>query len=131
MILLFVHVLHVHLLFTGLDDVLSRLEQVEQRPSRALPRLGDTTVTSGDESDAGEPRRRLRSKKTYKMKRAWGTSDVGRFFVTGSTDVATKPSQGRVGAYSRSPRDCEALPGQQRLSARSTFAIGDSRLGSA
>ena len=65
---------------------------MEQRPSRALPRLGDTTDTSGDESDAGEPRRRLRSKKSYKMKRAWGTSDVGRFFVTGPTDVATKPS---------------------------------------
>ena len=26
------------------------------------------------------------------MKRAWGTSDVGRFFVTRPTDVATKPS---------------------------------------
>ena len=92
MILLFVHIVHAYLLFTELDDVLSRLEQVEQRPSRALPRLGDTTDTSGDESDAGEPRRKLRSKKTYKMKRAWGTSDVGRFFVTGLTDVATKPS---------------------------------------
>ena len=80
------------LLFTGLDDVLSRLEQVEQEPLRAVPRLGDTTDTSGDESDASEPRRRLRSKKTYKMNRAWGTSDVGRFFVTGPTDVATKPS---------------------------------------
>ena len=66
---------------------------MEQRPSRVLPRLGDTIDTSGDESDAGEPRRRLRSKKTYKMKKAWGTSDVGRFFVTGPIDVATKPSQ--------------------------------------
>ena len=93
MILLFVHILHADLLFTGLDDVLSRLAQVEQRPARVLPRFGDTTDTSGDESDAGEPRRRLRSKKTYKMKRAWGTSDVGQFFVTGPTDVATKPSQ--------------------------------------
>ena len=65
---------------------------MEQRPSRALPRLGDTTDTSGDESDAGEPRRRLRSKKTYKMKQAWGASDVGRLFVTAPTDVATKPS---------------------------------------
>ena len=65
---------------------------MEQRPVRALPRLGDTTDTSGDESDAGEPRRRLRSKKTYKMKRTWGMSDVGRFFVTGPTDVAAKPS---------------------------------------
>ena len=80
------------MLFTGLDDVLSRLEQMEQGPVRAIPRLGDTTDTSGDEIDAGEPRRRLRSKKTYKMKRAWGTSDVGQFFVTGPTDVAAQPS---------------------------------------
>ena len=65
---------------------------MEQRPSHVLPRLGDTTDTSGDESDAGEPRRRLRSRKSYKMKRAWGTSDVGQFFVTRPTDVATKPS---------------------------------------
>ena len=92
MILLFVHIVNADFLFTGLNDVLSRLEQVEQRPSRVLPRLGDTTDTSGDESDAGEPRWRLRCKKTYKMKRAWGTSDVGRFFVTRLTDVATKPS---------------------------------------
>ena len=81
------------MLFTGLDDALSRLEQVEQRPFCALPRLGDTTDKSGDESNIGEPRRRLRSKKTYKMNEAWGTSDVGRFFVTGPTDVATKSSQ--------------------------------------
>ena len=138
MILLFVHIVHAYLSFTGLDDVLSRLEQVEQRPSRALPRLGDTTDTNGDQSDAGEPRRRLRSKKTYKMKRAWGTSDVGRFFVTGPTDVATKPShfycrmsQGRVCADSWSPRDFTALPRQQTLSARPTVAVGNARLGSA
>ena len=94
MIFFFVHIVYADLLFTRLNEVLSRLEQVEQRPSRALllPRLGDTTATSVDESAAGGPRRRLRSKKTYKMKRAWGTSDVGRFFVTGPTDVATKPS---------------------------------------
>ena len=92
MIVLSCQIFHADMLFTGLYDVLSRLEKVEQRPSRALRRLGDTTDTSGDESDVGEPRRRLRSKKTYKMKRAWGTSDVGRFFVTGPTDVATKPS---------------------------------------
>ena len=91
-ILLFVHMLHADLLCTGLDDVLSQLEQVKHMQSRVLPRLGDTSDTSGDESNAGEPRRRLRSKKSYKMKRAWGTSDVGRLFVTGPTDVATKPS---------------------------------------
>ena len=79
--------------FTGLDDVLSRLDEVEQRPSRALRRLGDTSDTSGDESNIVEPRRQLRSNKTYKMKNAWRTSDVGQFFVTGPRDVATKPSQ--------------------------------------
>ena len=80
------------MLFTGLDDVLSRLEQVEQRPSRVIPRLGDTTDTSGDKSDAGEPRRRVRTKKTYRMKKAWGVGDVGRFFLTGPTHAATNPS---------------------------------------
>ena len=89
----FAKILHADLLFTGLDDVLRRLEQVEQKLSRALPRLGDTTSTSGDESDIGEPRRRLCSKKTYKMRRAWRTIDVGRFFLTGPTDIATKPSR--------------------------------------
>ena len=84
--------LHARLLSTGLGEVLSRLEPVEQMPSRALPRLGDTSNTSGDESDIGEPRRRLHSKITYKMKKAWVTSDVGQFFVAGPTDVATKPS---------------------------------------
>ena len=79
--------MHAHLPFTGLDDVLSRLEQVEQRPSRALPRLGDTSDTSGNESDIGEPQRRLRSKKTYKRKKTWVVSDVGQFFVTEPTDV--------------------------------------------
>ena len=27
------------------------------------------------------------------MKKPWGTSDVGQFFVTGPKDVATKPSR--------------------------------------
>ena len=53
---------YAHLFFTGLDDVLSPLEQIEQRPSRAVPRLGDTSDTSGDEGEIGEPRRRMRSK---------------------------------------------------------------------
>ena len=85
-------IFHAHLLFTGLDDVLCRLEQLEQRPSRAVPRLGDTSETSGDEINMGEPRRQLRSKRTYKMKKVWVASDVGQFLVTGPTDITTKPS---------------------------------------
>ena len=40
----------------------------------------------------GEPRRRLRSKKTYKMNKASRASDVGPFVVTVPTGDATKPS---------------------------------------
>ena len=85
-------ILHAYLLFTGLGDDLSRLEQVEQRLSRAVPPLGDTSDTSGDEGDIGEPRRRLRSQKTYKMKKTCWASDVEQFFVTKLTGVETKPS---------------------------------------
>ena len=138
MILLFVHIVHADLLFTRLDDVLSCRQLVERRPSRVLPRLGGTTDTSGDESDAGESRRRLRSKKTYKMKKSWGTSDVGRFFVTAPTDVAKKPSHFFAEFVVRTclcrlivTTRFAALLGQQTLSARSTFAVGDSRLRSA
>ena len=83
---------HAQLLFTRLDDVLGWMEQVQQRQSRAVTQLGDISDTSGDESDLGEPRRRLRSKRTYKMMKAWGTKDFGQFFVTRPPDVATKPS---------------------------------------
>ena len=40
----------------------------------------------------GELRRRMRSKWNSKMKKAWGTRDVGQFFVIGPTDVATMPN---------------------------------------
>ena len=65
---------------------------MEQTPSRVVPRLGDISDTSGNESNMGEPRRRLRSTRTYKMKKSCGASVVGQFFETGPTDVATKPS---------------------------------------
>ena len=83
---------NAHLLFIGLDDALSRLEEVEQMPSRAVSRLGDTSSTSGDESYMGEPRRILRSKRTYKTQKTWRASSFGQVYVIGPTDVATKSS---------------------------------------
>ena len=58
------------------------------------PHAADTTDTSVDKSKASHPRRRMRSKPTFKMKKVWGTDEVGRFFVTvtGATDAAGKPS---------------------------------------
>ena len=130
---------HAHLLFTGLDDNLSRLEQVQERPSRAVNQLGDTSDKSGDESDRVEPRRRMLSKRTHKMKNAWGASDVGQFFCdwfhrcydTAQPFLLPYLSQSRLYADTWSPRNFATLPRHQAFSARPTAEVGDAKLGSA
>ena len=52
----------------------------------------ETSDSSADESEASHSRRRVRSKRTFKMKKVWGANEVGQFFVTGATDAAGKPS---------------------------------------
>ena len=52
----------------------------------------ETSDSSADESEASHSRRRVRSKRTFKMKNVWGANEVGQFFVTGATDAAGKPS---------------------------------------
>ena len=42
--------------------------------------------------DTSDTRRHVRSKRTYKMTNVWGADEIGRFFVTGATDAAGKPS---------------------------------------
>ena len=76
---------------TGLDDVLGRVERMEQGLPAGVPLASQTSDTSGDETDVSEPRRRVRTKKTFKMKE-WAASELGRFFVTGPTDASGKPS---------------------------------------
>ena len=76
-------------MFTEIDAVLQHLGQ-SAAPSG--PHVADTNDTSADESEASHTRRRVRSKRTYKKKKLWGGDEVGRFFVTGVTDVAGKPS---------------------------------------
>ena len=83
-----------HLLgwFAGLDDVLDRVERMEQGLPGTVPPASQTSDTSGDETDVSEPRRRVRRKKSFKMKKVWGASELARFFVTGPTDASRKPS---------------------------------------
>ena len=76
-------------MFTELDAVLQHLWENAARPGA---HAADTTDSSADESEAGHPRRRVRSKRTFRMKKVWGRDEFGRFFVTGATDVAGKPS---------------------------------------
>ena len=61
-------------------------------PLRVVLSGSRTSDTSGDETDASQGRRRVRCKKTYRMKKVYAATEVGRFFVTGATDAANMPS---------------------------------------
>ena len=76
-------------MFTEVDAVLQQLGQGAARPG---PHVADTIDSSADESESSHPRRRVRSKRTFKKKKVWGANEVGQFFVTGATDAAGKPS---------------------------------------
>ena len=75
-------------MFTDLDAVLQHLGQ---SAAPRGPHVVDTSDSSADESEASNSRRRVRSKRTFKMKKVWGANEVGQFFVTGATDAAGKP----------------------------------------
>ena len=79
-------------LFAELDEVLDKLN-LGPSVSRQKQRETDTTDTSGEETDTSQPRRRIRSKRTFKMKKSYATSELARFFVTGPTDASTKLSE--------------------------------------
>ena len=71
-----------------LNEVLDRLKQ---RPSQSSQRV-ETSDTSGDETDASQGRRKVLSKKTFRMKKVYAATELGRFFVTGPSDAANMPS---------------------------------------
>ena len=56
-------------MFTEIDAALQQLGQSAARPG---PHVADMNDSSADESEAGHPRRRVRSKRTFKMKKVWG-----------------------------------------------------------
>ena len=76
--------------FTELDAVLLDLGKATAPSS---PHVAHASDTSAEESEASHPRQRVRSKRTFKTKKVWGTDEVGRFVVTGATDAAGKPSR--------------------------------------
>ena len=57
------------------------------------PRVTDTTDTSGKDTDDEQPRRRVRSRRTFKMKKGYAVGELAQFFVTGPTDAANKLSE--------------------------------------
>ena len=77
-------------LLSELDEVLDKLNQ---GPSAARAPIVEPTDTSGEDTDTSQPRRRVRSKRTFKMKKSYTTSELARVFVTGPTDASTKLSE--------------------------------------
>ena len=82
-------------LLTELNEVMDQLTLHQAPLAVASSRQIETTDTSGEDT-AGEtphaPERPRRSKKAFKLKRSHAMCEMGSFFVTGSTDAASKPS---------------------------------------
>ena len=77
-------------MFTELDAVLQHLGQSAARPG---PHVVDTSDSSANESETSHSRRRVRSKRTFKVKKNCGGGERGgTVFVTGATDAAGKSS---------------------------------------
>ena len=76
--------------------LLAELNEVQnplkQGPSQSPQRI-ETSDTSGDETNASQGRRKVLSKKTFRMKKVYAATELGRFFVTGPSDAANMPSQ--------------------------------------
>ena len=84
------------------------MRKLNQEPSilRQQQRVPDTTDTSGEDTDVGQPRRRVRSRRTFKLKKGYAVGELAQFFVTGPTDAANKLS----GFYCRvCPKDVSVL----------------------
>ena len=71
-------------LLAELNEVLDRLKQ---GPSQGPQRI-ETSDTNGDETDASKGRRKILSKKTYRMKKVYAATVLDKFFVTGPSDAA-------------------------------------------
>ena len=61
-------------------------------PQHVLPLLKKQTQV-WEYTDTIRPRQRVRSKRTFKMKKSCTTSELARFFVTGRTNASTKLSE--------------------------------------
>ena len=86
-------IFNVLLVLTEFDKVLDRLQQGPSQPSRPVI---ETTDTTGDESNNSPSKKKVRSKKTCKMKKAWSSDELARLCVTGPTDLVAKPSLSTV-----------------------------------
>ena len=74
------------------------LQHLGQSGARSGPHVADTSDSSADESKASHSRRRVRLKRTFKMKKVFGANEVGQFFVIGATDQLANRAISIVGS---------------------------------
>ena len=67
------------------------LDRLKRGPSQSPQRI-ETSDTSGDEMDASQGRRKVLSKKTYRMKKVYAATELWRFINTEPSDAANMPS---------------------------------------
>ena len=79
-------------MLSELDEVLGKLSQGPSVAQQQQQRVPDTTDTSREDTDIEQPRRRVRSRRTFKMK-GYAVGELAQFFVTGPTDAANKLSE--------------------------------------
>ena len=80
------------ILMSELDEVLGKLSQGTSI-SQQQQRVPDTKDTSGEDTDVDQLLRRVRSRRTFKMKKRYAVGELAQFFVTGPTDAANKLSE--------------------------------------
>ena len=67
------------------------LDRLKQGPSQSPQRV-ETSETSGDETGTSKGCRKVLSKKTFRMKKVYAATELGRFFVTRPSDAAIMPN---------------------------------------
>ena len=68
------------------------VDRLKHGPSQS-PQRRETSDNSGDETDTSKVRVKILSKETFRMKKVYGASDLGRFIVTGPTEAANNPGR--------------------------------------
>ena len=77
------------ILLSELDEALDKLNQ-GAAVSHQQQRVPDTAETNGEDIDSEQPRRRVGSRRTFKMEKGYAVGELAQFFVMGPTDAAKK-----------------------------------------
>ena len=76
-------------MLTELNEMLNRRKQ----GPRQSPQRVETSEIGGHQTDTSKGCRKILSKKSFRMKKVYEATELGRFFVTGSSDADNMPTR--------------------------------------